>query len=52
MTEIITLHWITKELVEVTATDGSSKLNFGVYTKHELELLAEHFRDLAEEIER
>ena len=48
MIEIINARWISKETVEVTATDGNSVLNLGIYSRHELGLLAEHFRDLAD----
>jgi hypothetical protein len=51
MTEIITLHWITNETVEVMAVDGGSVLNLGIYSRHELGWLAEHFRDLAESLD-
>ena len=51
MIEIIDLHWVNKETVELTATDGTSKLNFGLYSRHELGWLAEYFRDLAHELE-
>ena len=51
MTEIITQYWINKETVELTATDGRSVLNLGFYSRHELCLLAEHFRDLAEDLD-
>ena len=50
MIETIRLRWRNK-LVEVTAIDGNSVLDLGIYSKHELKLLAEHFRDLAEELD-
>lgn len=51
MTDIIKLHWIDTETVEVTATDGNNVLNLGVYGKHELWWLADHFRGLAENLD-
>ena len=51
MTEFIDLRWLNKETVEVTATDGTSELYLGIYARHELGWLAQHFRDLAEELE-
>lgn len=51
MIEIIYLRWINREAVEVTATDNNSELNLGIYGRRELESLAEHFRNLAEELE-
>jgi hypothetical protein len=51
MTEIIKLHWINNETVEVTATDGNSVLNLGIYGRHELGWLADHFGDLAYELD-
>ena len=51
MIEIIELNWLSKETVEVMAVDGGSELNLGIYSRHELGWIAEHFRDLAEELE-
>ena len=51
MNKIICLYWLNNETVEVRATDGSSELDLGLFTRHELGLLAELFRDLAEELD-